>query len=112
MSSLKNKALGLVLGLSVAGSGLAVAAPAGASVRLGGVDMDGACQRQYPIRPLVRSVVADTRNAYSWYCKSGGWNGVKVGGIDVNRACVSQYGWRAYSGLADPRNAFSWYCAR
>jgi len=86
----------------------ATAAPASASVYLGGVDMQRACDTQRPGWGL-RAVVTDQHNAYSWRCVSR-WGYTE--GIDVNRACATQYGWGAYAGLRDARNPYSWYCQR
>jgi hypothetical protein len=88
--------------------GVGAASPAHAGVYLGGVDMQGACNNQYPGMGL-RAVVLDQRNAYSWVCTSP-W-GYRQG-IDVTRQCRVQYGWSAYAGLWDSRNPYSWFCQR
>jgi hypothetical protein len=83
-----------------------VASPASAAtVRLGGVDMQRACDTQYPGRGL-RAVVTNWASAYSWQCVSAGFSG----GIDVNAECVTQYGQGAYAGLDNPGNPYTWYC--
>lgn len=89
----------------VIASTLIMAQPAAAATRLGGVDMQRACDTQYPGRGL-RAVVTDGSNAYSWRCVGGSFSG----GINVNAECVTQYGQGAYAGLDNASNPYSWYC--
>ena len=98
----------------VTGAAIALAAcllgatPALAATRIGGVDMQAACNTQQPAFGL-RAVVKDQNNAYSWRCEAP-WGYFM--GIDVSRACTSQYGPRTFAGLADSRNPYAWYCQR
>ena len=87
---------------------LAGSAPASASVYLGAVDMQRACNVQYPSWGL-RAVVQNQYNAYSWKCVAS-WG--YTAGIDVNRECVTQYGSGAYAGLWNKYNAYTWFCQR
>jgi hypothetical protein len=81
---------------------------ASATTILGGVNMQAACNTQYPGFGLTAKPL-DTHNAYSWRCTAP-WDNTR--GIDVNAACANQYGGGAYSHLLDPGNAYSWRCAR
>jgi hypothetical protein len=99
--------LGMTSGALVAGT-LAASAPASASTYLGGVDMQRACDVQYPGFGL-RAVVQNQYNAYSWKCVSP-WG--YTAGIDVNRECVTQYGPGAYAGLWNRYNPYTWFCQR
>lgn len=91
--------------IAAALTGLMVATPANAAVSLGGVDMQAACNRQYPGRG-TQAVVANPASAYSWQCRSATF----VGGIDVTAACAAQYGQGAYAGLRDASNPYTWFC--
>ena len=82
---------------------------ANASTYLGGVDMQRACNEQYPGWGLKASV-RDRYNAFSWRCVAP-FN-TSMYGIDVNRACVRQYGAGASSGLRSTGDPYSWYCKR
>jgi len=90
-------------------AGLAVpavtATQASAATTLGGVDMQRACDTQYPGRGS-RATVTNWSSAYSWRCVAPSFSG----GIDVSRECVTQYGQGAYAGLRDAANPYSWYC--
>jgi hypothetical protein len=72
---------------------------------LGGVDMQRACDAQYPGRGL-RAVATNPSSAYSWQCTGPGASL----GIDVTGECRTQYGYGAVSAAADPASAWSWYC--
>ncbi len=74
---------------------------------LGGVDMQHACDAQYPGRSL-QAVATDLNNAYSWRCTGPG---VSLS-IDVTQECIAQYGNGAVSAVANPASAWSWYCYR
>jgi hypothetical protein len=93
-----------IAGLALFGLG---SVPASAT-SLGGVDMQRACDTQYPGFGL-KAVVLDQYNAYSWRCAAPYDN---TRGIDVNAACANQYGYGAYSDLGNIRNPYSWYCER
>ena len=97
----------IVAGIAAATALTAPAASAAAVV--GGVDMQRACNTQYPPSFGLRAVVLDQRNAYSWRCAAP-WDSTR--GIDVNRACANQYGSGAWSGPRDSRNPYSRYCQR
>jgi surface antigen len=79
--------------------------PPAAGSPIGGVNMQAACDIQYPGQGR-RAVVLDAHNAYSWVCASGAGNA----GINVNGACATQYGYGATSGLTDASNPYTWYC--
>ena len=87
---------------------LATSASASASTVLGGVDMQRACNTQWPPLGYVAKVL-DQHNAYSWKCVP---NPGMSQGIDVNRECVTQYGAGAYAGLWDRYNPYTWFCQR
>jgi hypothetical protein len=84
---------------------LAASPASAATTRLGGVDMQRACNLQYPGRG-TQAVVTDWSNAYSWQCRSASF----AGGIDVNAECAVQYGTGAYAGLDDRTNPYTWFC--
>lgn len=62
------------------------AALTSASATTSGVDMQRACNKQYPAFGL-KAEVLDQRNAYSWRCTAP-WDNTR--GIDVNATCVEQ----------------------
>ena len=95
--------------LAAGGLGLVTASPAQAATRLGGVDMQRACDTQWPGYGLTAHV-NDPNNAYSWRCWAP-WDHTSYG-IDVNRECVTQYGAGAYAGLGSTTNPYSWFCQR
>jgi hypothetical protein len=98
-----------VAALTVTTGLLSLAAPeAAAATRLGGVDMQRACDTQYTGFGL-RAVVTDQHNAFSWRCTAP-WG--YSAGIDINRECVTQYGAGASSGLGSTSDPYSWYCQR
>lgn len=72
---------------------------------LGDVDMQRACDTQYPGRGL-RATATNPGSAYSWQCAGPG---VSLG-IDVTSECRTQYGYGAVSAAANPASAWSWYC--
>ena len=78
--------------------------PAGASLG-GGVNMQSACNAQYPNRGLT-ATATDSKNAYSWKCVGPG---VSLG-IDVSSQCRAQYGAGAVAAVANPASAWTWYC--
>jgi hypothetical protein len=79
--------------------------PPSSSNSLGGVDMQRACDTQYPGRSL-KAVATNTASAYSWQCTGPGVSF----GIDVTAECRTQYGYGATSAVSDPNSAWSWYC--
>ena len=99
--------LALVIGLSLSML-IGAAGFADATTILGGVDMQRACNEQYPAYGL-RAVVTDQHNAFSWRCTAP-WG--YSAGIDVNRECASQYGPGAYSVLLNTSDPYSWRCGR
>jgi Protein of unknown function (DUF2690) len=84
---------------------VAVPNAASATTRLGGVDMQAACNAQYPGLGS-RATVTDPSSAYSWRCVTANASY----GIDVNRACATQWWPGAYAGLGSSTNPYSWYC--
>ena len=72
---------------------------------LGGVDMQRACNTQYPGLGLS-AVATNVNSAYSWQCVGPGVSR----GIDVTAECASQYGGGAVAAVNNPDSAWSWYC--
>ena len=94
--------------IGIAASVVGTALPASAATQLGGVDMQRACNNQYPGMGL-RATVLDPGNAYSWRCRAP-WG--YTAGLNLNAACNEQYGGGAWATPLDPRNAYSWRCYR
>ena len=80
-----------------------VPSPSGGS--LGGVDMQRACNTQYPGRGL-QATATNVNSAYSWQCVGPG---VSLG-INVSAECQTQYGYGAMAAASNPASAWSWYC--
>ena len=82
--------------------------PSSSTSSLGGVNMQAACNAQYPQynNPSLTAVATNTNSAYSWRCIRPG---VSLG-IDVNAECQAQYGYGAISAVSNPASAWSWYC--
>jgi hypothetical protein len=95
----------VVIVLTAVGAG--AAPPAARAATLGGVDMQAACNNQYPGYG-TRAVVTDPASAYSWRCTTS----TASYGIDVNRACVAQHGSGASAGVRSTSDPYSWYCHR
>jgi surface antigen len=72
---------------------------------LGGVDMQRACNTQYPGLGLS-AVATNVNSAYSWQCEGPGISR----GIDVTAECAVQYGNGAVAAVTNPDSAWSWYC--
>jgi hypothetical protein len=70
---------------------------------LGGVNMQQACNTQYPGQGL-NAVATNAGSAYSWQCERPGVSR----GIDVTAECATQYGNGAVSAVANPASAWSW----
>jgi hypothetical protein len=85
--------------LTLAGA-TAVADPAYAANRLGGIDMQAACNNQYPGQGRVAKVV--TNNVYGWKCVTGVVP-VAPGDIGPWQQCQVQFGWNR-------TNPYSWGC--
>ncbi len=102
-----------ILTIALLGAGLtlgaASATPAMAATSLGGVDMQQACNTQYPSAGLI-ALVTDSNSAFSWRCVNT-TSGFQIG-INVNTACASQYGAGATAAYWDAGNPYSWYCQR
>lgn len=79
--------------------------PQGTVHSLGGVDMQRACNTQYPGQGL-QAVATNANSAYSWQCTKPGVSR----GVDVTAECQTQYGNGAVSGVSNPASAWSWYC--
>jgi|GEM_PF-5279207 hypothetical protein len=81
-----------------------VACPVG---MLGAVDLQGACDAQYPAERRV--AVALESSAYSWVCESpsGG-----RGDIEVSAECLRLHGLDARAVATDPGDPYSWVCER
>jgi len=99
-------AAAILLGL---GGATAIAAPAAASNRLGGVDMQAACNNQYPGQGRIAKVL--TYNVYGWKCVTGVVP-VAPGDISVWQQCQVQYGAGrgVYAGYTNYYNPYSWSC--
>ena len=88
------------------GGATAVAAPASAAT--GPVNMQAACNEQYPGQGRIAKV--RTNNVFGWKCVTGVVP-VADGDIDVWRQCRIQYGNpNAYGAYSDFNNPYSWYC--
>jgi surface antigen len=72
---------------------------------LGGVDMQRACNTQYPGQGLT-AVATNVNSAYSWQCVRPGISR----GINVTAECGTQYGSGAVAAVTNPASAWSWYC--
>jgi hypothetical protein len=74
----------------------------------GGVDMQAACNNQYPGQGRIAKV--RTNNVFGWKCVTGVVP-VSDGNIDVWRQCRTQYkNPNATGGYRDYNNPYSWYC--
>ena len=104
-------ALSVALGAGFATAPAAFASIAPASAPLGGVDMQRACDTQYPPARRLRAEVLNQHDAFSWRCAAPQNRG-PVYGINVNRECVVQYGRGAFAGFRDVHNPYSWFCRR
>jgi hypothetical protein len=92
--------------------GLAAAAPASAST-VRGLNLNEACQQQYPNAFLEWEVYAALSwpgTAYSWQCYDGGPQD-DMGGINMTKACQRQYSASSYAYLAYPYGPYAWRCA-
>jgi hypothetical protein len=101
----------LLIGAALAGMFLpvAAAAPASAATVLGGVDMQAACNIQYPGQG--RKAKIRTWNVYGWKCVTGVVP-VADGDIDVWKQCRTQYNKpNAYGNFRNYYDPYSWYCA-
>ncbi|MEU4522149.1 hypothetical protein AB0F52_25955 [Amycolatopsis sp. NPDC024027] len=100
----------LLIGAALAGTFLPiVAAPASAATVLGGVDMQAACNNQYPGQGRLAKI--RTMNVYGWKCVSGAVP-VADGDIDVWKQCRTQYNRaNAYGGFRSYSDPYSWYCS-
>jgi hypothetical protein len=86
------------------------ASPASASVRLGGVNVEGECQFAYGYHAYVASW-----SAYGWRCNPVPGNAYYKSldkNVDMNQACVVQYGGGAFASFSDAGNPYSWSCYR
>ena len=104
-------ALSVALGAGFATAPAAFASIAPAPAPLGGVDMQRACDTQYPPASRLRAEVLNQHDAFSWRCAAPQNRG-PVYGINVNRECVVQYGRGAFAGLRNIHNPYSWFCRR
>jgi hypothetical protein len=86
-----------------------IAGPAYAATRLGGIDMQAACNNQYPGQGRLARVL--TNNVYGWKCVTGSVP-VAPGDISTWQQCQVQYGANrgVYSKYADYNNPYSWSC--
>jgi hypothetical protein len=100
----------LLISAALAGTFLpVVAAPASAATVLGGVDMQAACNNQYPGEGRLAKI--RTWNVYGWKCVTGVVP-VADGNIDVWKQCRTQYNKaNAYGDFRKYADPYSWYCA-
>jgi hypothetical protein len=96
-----------VMGAALCLGGFAVAVSP-ASAATGGVDMQAACNNQYPGQGRIAKI--RTWNVYGWKCTSGAVP-VADGNIDVWRQCRAQHGANATGGYTNYSNPYSWYCS-
>jgi hypothetical protein len=96
--------------LSVGGVAIA-AAPASAATRLGGINMQAACDDQYPGQGRIAKI--RTWNVYGWKCVTGVVP-VADGDISTWRQCQNQFGWNrgVYSNYTNYNDPYSWGCYR
>jgi hypothetical protein len=99
--------LGTLL-LTIAGVA-AVADPAHAATRLGGIDMQAACNNQYPGEGRLARVLVNT--VYGWKCVTGVVP-VAPGNISTWQQCQVQFGANrgVYSSYTTYNNPYSWGC--
>lgn len=109
VTGIRRAATTAIVVAGLAAATVLTAPAASAAVRLGGVDMQRACNTQYPPAFGLKAVVISPYNAYSWRCAAP-FDTTRQ--IDVKSACINQYGQGAYQGLGDWRNPYSWYCQR
>lgn len=82
---------------------------ASAATVLGGVDMQAACDNQYPGQG--RKAKIRTWNVYGWKCVTGVVP-VADGNIDVWLQCRTQYKrTNAYGSFRNYSDPYSWFCA-
>lgn len=74
---------------------------------LGAVDLQGACDAQYPGEGRV--AVALERSAYSWVCEDPAG---QRGDIEVSTECLRLHGLDARAVATDPGDPYSWVCER
>ena len=91
------------------GGTAALTQPASAATRLGGIDMQAACNNQYPGQGRIAKVV--TNNVYGWKCVTGVVP-VAPGDISTWQQCQVQYGANrgVYSNYTSYSNPYSWGC--
>lgn len=77
------------------------------SGNLGGVNMQTACDKQYPGKSY-KAKVTNSTSAYSWKCVKGS----TMKSIDVTKECKRRYTSLASGRVADAHNPYSWYCYR
>lgn len=87
----------------VAGQG-----PAEPGEPLGSVDLQAACDAQYPGQDRV-ALTLDQTSAYTWVCESP--TGER-GGIEVSDECTRLHGVDARAVATDPGDPYSWICER
>jgi surface antigen len=87
------------------GTGPCGATQGGTIHSLGGVDMQRACDTQYPGSGL-KAVATNVNSAYSWQCQGPGVSH----GINVTAECGTQYGSGAVADVTNAASAWSWYC--
>lgn len=75
---------------------------------LGPVDLQAACDAQYPDDERVALTLEQT-SAYTWVCESPAG---ERGGIEVSDECTRLHGPDARAVATDPGDPYSWICAR
>jgi hypothetical protein len=85
--------------------GVVVACPVG---MLGGVDLQAACDSQYPGEDRV-AVTREQASAYAWVCESPAG---EHGDIEVSAECSRLFGLDVRAVATDPGDPYSWVCER
>lgn len=98
----------VVATLAVVGASVAMAAPASASTRLGGMDLGRVCAAQNNDSWWVPTLVA--QNAYGWRCYNDKVHQFRS--IDLNGGCRILYGGGAWASTSNSASPYAWSCYR
>lgn len=100
---------GVALVASLAGGGLLLGTAPASAAQLGGINVQGYCEKNRGIWPRPAVAIRNPSDAYSWRCNYAGANV----GVDMNLACRQQYPNSrpaAWAKPLNPKDAFSWRC--
>ena len=75
---------------------------------LGPVDLQDACDAQYPGEGRV-ALTVDPTSAFTWVCESASG---ERGGIEVSDECTRLHGVDVRAVATDPGDPYSWICER